>query len=138
MLFPKDLVPQLEEFLTVWRPMLLGNALPELFTTLAGRPYSSCTLNNAVRKTIYLHTGRATDVRQIRAIWATEFLKKTRDFVAAAEVLGDTVESVLHQNAHLHRIDSRLLADRFFALNVSSDLESRHPHGQAASRDHQA
>jgi hypothetical protein len=29
--WPKDLVPELEEFLKVWRPLLLEEARPELF-----------------------------------------------------------------------------------------------------------
>ncbi len=65
-IFPEDLVSQLEEFLAVWRPMLPGRDLAELFTTLAGRPFSGLALNNGVRKTIYAHTGaRPTFVRSV-------------------------------------------------------------------------
>jgi hypothetical protein len=129
-IFPNDLVSQLEEFLTVWRPMLPGSGLAEVFTTLAGRTFSVLALNNGIRRTTYAHTGRATDARQIRTIWATEFLKKTEDFAAAAEILGDTVESVLRRYAHLRREDSDTLADRFFAQVVEEQIESRHHHAQ--------
>jgi hypothetical protein len=120
MLFPEDLVLQLEEFLTVWRPMLPGKDLPELFTSLAGRPYSSNTLNHAVRKAVRDHTGHATDVRQVRAIWATEFLKKVGDFAEAAEMLGETFETVVHRYAYLRRTEPGVLADRFFARHAAS------------------
>jgi hypothetical protein len=120
MLFPEDLVLQLEEFLTVWRPMLPGRDLPELFTSLAGRPHSSSTLNHAVRKAVRDHTGHATDVRQVRAIWATEFLKKVGDFAEAAEMLGETFETVVHRYAYLRRTEPGVLADRFFARHVAS------------------
>lgn len=52
MLFPEDLAPQLEEFLTVWRPMLPGSNRLELFTTRTGRSFTGCALNNGVRKNI--------------------------------------------------------------------------------------
>ncbi len=119
MLFPEDLGVQLEEFLTVWRPMLPGRDLPELFTSLAGRPYSSNTLNNVVRKAVRDHTGHATDVRQVRAIWATEFLKKVGDFAEAAEMLGETLDTVVHRYAYLRRTEPGALADRFFARHVA-------------------
>ncbi|CAG1010547.1 hypothetical protein ANRL4_04212 [Anaerolineae bacterium] len=129
-LFPNDLVSQLEEFVTVWRPMLPGADLPELFTTPAGHTFSVLALNNGIRRTTYAHTGRATDARQIRTIWATEFIKKTEDFVAAAEILGDTVESVLRRFAHLRREDPSILADRFFAQTVEDQIESRRHRAQ--------
>jgi hypothetical protein len=119
MLFPEDLVLQLEEFLAVWRPILPGRDLPELFTSLAGRPYSSNTLNNAVRTAVRDHAGHATDVRQVRAIWATEFLKKVGDFAEAAEMLGETLETVVRRYAYLRRTEPGALADRFFARHVA-------------------
>jgi hypothetical protein len=72
----------------VWRAMLPGGDLSELSTTLAGRPSSGLVLCSGVRKTSYTHSGRATDVHQVRAIWANEFFKQTGDFAAAAEELG--------------------------------------------------
>lgn len=124
-LFPTDLVSQLEEFLTVWRPMLPGSELPELFTTPAGRPFSNLALNDEIRKIISAHTGQATDARQIRAIWATEFLRMTEDFATAAEILGETVESVLRRYAHLRRAGPSTLADKIFAQIVDDQIQSR-------------
>ena len=120
--FPEDLVQQLEEFLTVWRPMLPGRDLSELFTSLTGRPYTSSALNNVVRRVVRAHTGQATDVRRIRVIWATEFLKKTCDFAAAAEMLRETVKTVVHRYAHLKRAEPGALADKFWARHVRSQL----------------
>ena len=118
--FPEDLGGQLEEFLTVWRPMLPGRDLPELFTSLAGRPYSSNTLNNVVMKAVRDHTGCATDVRQVRIIWATEFLKKMGDFAEAAEMLGEALETVVRRYTYLRRTEPGTLADKFFARHVAS------------------
>lgn len=116
--FPEDLVPQLEEFLTVWRPMLPGNNLPELFTAWTGRAFLQNALCAEFKKTIYAYTGRATYIHLIRDIWVTEFLEQTQDFPAAAEMLGDTIETVLRHYAHLRRVDTGALADRFIAQHV--------------------
>jgi len=129
-LFPTDLVTQLEEFLAVWRPMLPGSELPELFTTLAGRPFSNLALNNGIRKITYAHTGHATDARQIRAIWAAEFLKMTEDFETAAEILEETIETVLCRYAHLRRAGPRAFADKFFAQIVEDQIQSRRHRAQ--------
>jgi hypothetical protein len=118
--FPEDLVPQLEEFLTIWRPMLPGSDVPELFTSLAGRPYSSSALNNVVRNVVRAYTGCAADVRRVRAIWAIEFLKTTGDFVAAAEVLGETTDTIVRRFGHLRRAEPGVQADRFFSKHVTS------------------
>lgn len=116
--FPEDLVPQLEEFLSVWRPMLPGSHLPELFTAWTGRPFVGNTLGAEFKKTIFAYTGRATNIHLMRDIWVTEFLERTQDFPAAAEMLGDTIETVLRHYAHLRRTNAGALADRFIAEHV--------------------
>jgi len=119
-LFPDDLVAQLEEFLTVWRPILPGSELPELFTTSTGRPFTHSALNTEFKKVIYAYTGRATNMHLMRDIWVTEFLEQSQDFATAAEMLGDTVETVLRHYAHLQNLKAGFLADRFIAEHVCS------------------
>ena len=118
--FPEDLVQQLEEFLTLWRPMLPGSDVPELFTSPTGHRYSSSALNNVVRTIVRIHTGHAIDIRQVRVIWATEFLNATGDFAAAAEVLGETADTIIRRYAHLRRAEPGAQADRFFSKHVTS------------------
>lgn len=100
MSFPPDLAPQLEEFLAIWRPLLPGDDLPELFTTRAGYPFVTQALNHEVSKAIHEHTSCAINLPQIRQMWTTEFLTRTRDYAAAAVMLGDTIETVLRRYAH--------------------------------------
>lgn len=111
--FPADLVPDLEEFLTVWRPLLPGSQLKELFTTKGGQTFSPSTLNQEIKKTIYTYTGRPTNIHVLRDIWATEFLMKTQDFITAAEILGDRVETVLQHYADLYNANAGEIADTF-------------------------
>jgi len=110
--FPSELVPQLEEFLTVWRPLLPGELRREIFTTRGGLAFAEDTLNTEVKKVIYAYTERATNIHQLRHIWATEFILATQDFITAAEMLGDRVETVLQHYADLRRADAGRVADR--------------------------
>ncbi len=132
--FPPDLGPQLEEFLAIWRPLLPGADLPELFTTRAGYPFVTPALNHEVSKAILKRTSGVINLSQIRQMWATEFLTRTQDYAAAAVMLGDPVETVLRRYAYLRHADTSTLADKFFAQQVSGRFESRLEHSQKASR----
>ncbi len=117
--FPPDLVSRLEEFLTLWRPLLPGHNRPELFTVWTKRPFTANALNTEVKKAIFSYTGRATNIHRLRDIWATEFIEQTQDFPLAASMLGDTVETVLRHYMHLRRTNTCEVADRFFAQQVA-------------------
>ncbi len=124
-LFPSELVPQLEEFLTVWRPLLPGQHRRELFTTQSGLVFTEDTLNAEVKKTIYAYTERATNIHQLRHIWATEYILETQDFITAAEMLGDRVETVLQHYADLRRADAGRVADPVIEQIVAGQAPAR-------------
>jgi hypothetical protein len=117
-LFPKDLVEQLDEFLQTWRPLLPGHARNELFTTLTGRAFATDSLNTEIKKAVYAYTKRPTNIHLFRDIWVSEFLIETQDFISAAEVLGDRIETVLARYADLRRIDAGDVADRFMEEKI--------------------
>jgi len=48
--WPEDLVPELEEFLKVWRPLLSGQARSELFISRYGQPYIVFGLKKSSRR----------------------------------------------------------------------------------------
>lgn len=123
--FPPELVPQLEEFLTVWRPLLPGKHRHEIFTTKGGLVFAEDTLNTEVKKVIYAYTERATNIHQLRHIWATEFILVTQDFITAAEMLGDRVETVLQHYADLRRADAGRVADRVIEQLIAGQSPSR-------------
>jgi hypothetical protein len=111
--FPRDLVTDLNEFLNVWRPLLPGCQRDQVFTTWTGQLYTHTALSVEFRKTVYAYTERATNIHLVRDIWATEFLIKTQDFITAADMLGDRVETVLARYAHLRRVNAGEIADHF-------------------------
>ena len=123
--FPIELVSQLDEFLTVWRPLLPGAARREIFTTKGGLVFAEDTLNTEVKRTLYAYTEHATNIHEVRHIWATEYILATQDFITAAEMLGDRVETVLQHYADLRRADAGRVADRVIEQIVAGQLPKR-------------
>ncbi len=112
--FPDDLVNLLEEWLWKWRPLQIsGNRTPQeakhcskngqefVFLTMVGGPLYANRINEAVQGATYKFTGIAVNIHMIRTIWATEYIKATRNVIDAAFMLGDTVETVLRCYAKL-------------------------------------
>ena len=89
-----------------------------MFTTLTGRAFSTDTLNTEIKKAVYAYTKRPTNIHLFRDIWVSEFLLETQDFISAADVLGDRIETVLARYADLRRIDAGDVADRFIAAKI--------------------
>jgi hypothetical protein len=118
--FPDDLVPFLEEYLEVWRPILNQDDLPNVFVTTRSEPWSRNALNEQIKKTIYAYTGKATNVHLFRDIWATEFILRTQDFTTAAEMLNDDVQTVLLHYAHLRTQNACQTADKFLAATLET------------------
>ena len=74
MSFPPDLAPLLEEFLAIWRPLLPGDDLPELFTTRTGQPFDTLMLNREIAKAFRQRPPWSIGLPQLRQIWTTEYL----------------------------------------------------------------
>jgi hypothetical protein len=112
--FPCDLVTLLEEWLWKWRPLQirgqkshqkgnerLANGQEFVFINKAGGPLTTERVNEIFKIATYRFTGTVVSVHMIRTIWATEYIKATRNVVDAAFMLGDTVETVLQSYAKL-------------------------------------
>jgi site-specific recombinase XerD len=104
--FPKALVPALEEYLAVWRPILLTKLISptdehSVFLTQRGRPYNRKTLRQALRPIIYSYTGKHWHPHIIRTVWATEWIRNSGDFHTAAIMLNDHLETVIANYSHL-------------------------------------
>ena len=109
-----DLLPHLEEFLTVYRPRI-PQPPPRsyVFATRCGNAYT----DHALRQELATHVLRRTNKRfyphLIRTIWATEFISQTRDFTTAAYMLGDTVQVVLQRYQEVLDKDHQDKASQF-------------------------
>jgi hypothetical protein len=141
--FPVELTWLLEEVLTVWRPIITGipyhlpksgepatclyaeppqtkapeyKKAPEdvlLFLNRKGMPARSANIRIWIKSTTYVYSGVAVHPHLIRDIWATSYIKATRDFIGAAKRLGDTVETVMKHYAHLLDDDAEAKGDAF-------------------------
>jgi hypothetical protein len=68
----------------------------------------------------YKFTDVAVNPHMMRDIWATEYIKATRDIAGAAYILGNTVEVVLKHYAHLLDADAEARASQWLSQAISS------------------
>jgi hypothetical protein len=125
--FPEDLLPQLQEFLTIRRPLLRNAATaPWLFLTRAGNPYNPRVLWQELSIKVLQRTGKRFYPHLIRTIWATEYLTEhPGDIRGAAYWLNDTPETVFKRYHELGDVEhhqkgqafNRLLAPQTLTLN---------------------
>jgi len=110
--FPPDLVPDLETYLNVWRPILAkmtNHQYPHVFLKKSGYTWDtkfnhneSTNFNVLIRRTTYAYLGRFTTPHMVRTIWATEWIKNTHgDFYTVAYMLNDRLETVIASYAEL-------------------------------------
>jgi hypothetical protein len=100
--FPEDLQGLLEEWLTTWRPLLLTDThSPYVFLLKNGEPFKGFSLRSAIERMTWKYAGVTVNPHMIRDIWATEYIKSTRDIAGAAYMLGNTVQIILRHYAHL-------------------------------------
>jgi hypothetical protein len=102
--FPDHLIPLLEQYLTVWRPVLLAKQAPPgplVFLNTRGEAYRPDTFNTHVKANVYRFTGIPFHPHLIRSIWATEYIRKIGDLYGAAIMLNDKLETVVKAYAHL-------------------------------------
>jgi len=111
--WPEDLVPELEEFLKVWRPLLPGQERRELFISRHGQPYTVFGLNEEFKKTVFAYTAHAMNLHLVRDVWASEYFAAENDVTVAAQMLGDTVETVMRHYVEPLRKQVTDVADRF-------------------------
>jgi hypothetical protein len=104
--FPEELVPTLEEYLSTWRPILAiksGNRHANVFLNSYGSPYSLETFRHITGSIVYNYTNKFWHPHIIRTVWATEWIrdKNPGDFYSAAEMLNDTLPTVISRYSHL-------------------------------------
>jgi hypothetical protein len=122
--FPSDLVPQLEEYLNVWRPILLRKASHPclyVFPSTNGTCYRVSTFHRVTSQPVYRYTGKHWHPHIVRSVWATEWIRNGGDFYTAAIMLNDTLETLIANYAHLR--------DENIAEEVYATLKRRNSQG---------
>lgn len=130
--FPDILVPLLEEWITRWRPIVMESQTTQrpstaspgqqfLFVDTKGQPLDEDKVWHAITSTTYKFTGVAVYPHLIRTIWATEYIKSTKNYIDAAYMLGDTVETVLAKYAKLLDEDCGKRANDWITRRLNHD-----------------
>jgi len=65
----------------------------------------------------------------IRTVWATEYIKPTKNFIDAAYMLGDRVETVLHSYANLLDEDCGKRASSWLSTTLKDEPPSSNGNG---------
>ena len=144
--FPDDLVDLLEEWLSQWRTVLIsvqkgrhqgGERLEcgqeYVFLNYAGAPLTVQKMIWAFESATYRFTGVAMNPHMVRTIWATEYIKSTRNFIDAAYMLGDTVETVLNSYAKLLDQDCEERAKAWLSKTLNDEPPSGNGHGSVSN-----
>ena len=144
--FPDDIVDLLEEWLLQWRPVLISSQKGKhvgteraesgqefVFLNSVGAPLSQYQVTWAFESATYRFTGVAMNPHMVRTIWATEYIKATRNFIDAAYMLGDTVETVLKSYAKLLDQDCEIRAKAWLSRTLKEDPPSRNGNGSMSN-----
>jgi len=144
--FPDDIVDLLEEWLSQWRPILIsfrkcghrGSECVEsgqefVFVNSVGAPLTSKQVAWAFESATYKFTSVAMNPHMIRTIWATEYIKATRNFIDAAYMLGDTVETVLKSYAMLLDEDCEKRAKAWLSKTLNDEPPSGNGNGSVSN-----
>jgi integrase len=122
--FPQDLVPLLEEYLTVWRPRLANAGEEHVFLNSKGHPFSANRLTGVVAVTTMRFARVGITSHIIRDVFATEYLKQHPGGAAGvAKRLGNTVPVIYKHYAHLLDQEADTRADAF----LQGALRDGHP-----------
>jgi len=93
--WPPDLVHQLEEWLTIYRPLLPNHqTLPHVFLNRYGRPYQQSDLCKTIQYTVMLGTGKRFHPHDIRTIYVTEMAEHGVPVETVAYMLNDDPRTV--------------------------------------------
>jgi hypothetical protein len=122
--FPETLVPVLEDYLRVWRPLLLTDDQPSssrVFLASRGVPYTEIRLRTTTKAIVYRYTGQCWHPHITRTVWTTEWIRNSGDFHTAAVMLNDRLDTVIARYTHLLEED---VAQKAYKL-----IDARHGQG---------
>jgi hypothetical protein len=144
--FPEDLVDLLQEWLSQWRAILISCqkesgigaekvAAGQEFVLLnsVGTPLTIQQVTWAYESATYRFSGIAMNPHMVRTIWATEYIKSTKNFIDAAYMLGDKVETVLHSYAHLLDEDCGKRASSWLSTVLKDEPQSPNGNGHVSN-----
>jgi hypothetical protein len=144
--FPSDLVPLLEEWLYKWRPILIARQKETdqgkerqtdgqqfVFINSCGRPLTRRQITLLAERATFKFTGVSVNPHTIRNIFATEFIKGTNNFIDAAYMLGDSVQTVIDTYAKLLDEDCAKRASKWISHTLQGKISITNGEGDQSS-----
>jgi hypothetical protein len=114
--FPPGLVPHLEEYLRVFRPIIPNaDRDPHVFISRDGTPLSSAMIRDRFTYTVYAALGKRLYPHLLRTMWTDQYLLSSGgDIDTAAYMLNDKPETVLQ---HYHELVGERQVTKAYAFN---------------------
>jgi hypothetical protein len=104
--FPAKLLPALETYLEIWRPILVHqsrHSINHVFPNALGKPWRTKYLRPRLQYNVYSFLGKHWHPHIVRTVWATEKILEGVDFMTVAFMLNDRFETVVQRYAHLRQ-----------------------------------
>lgn len=118
---PDFVVPYLEQYLSVWRPLLAADPANEvLFLTHAGRPYNRGEFGRWIKEATLKWLGKQVNPHLFRDIVATGIINDTNDYIAAAALLNDDPGTVFKNYWHLNQQRAATVADQWLTTQMGA------------------
>jgi len=124
---PDFLVPYLEQYLEVWRPILNTKESDHLFLTLNGNPYEQILFGDWIQRGTLKWLGKRVNPHLFRDIVATEVINETGDYVAAATLLNDDPTTVFKHYWHLNQEKAARTIDDWLAKKMGGTVSEAPP-----------
>jgi len=127
MRIPDFIVPYLEKYLEVWRPILNTKESDHLFLTLSGEPYDHKLFGDWIQHGTFKWLGKRVNPHLFRDIVATEIINETGNYVAVATILNDDPTTVFKHYWHLDQEKAARTIDDWLAKKMGGTVSEAPP-----------
>jgi site-specific recombinase XerD len=101
-----ELIQLWEEWLHVWRPLLVTPDERHVFVNSLGLPFTEQSIGRAIRSATWRFTGKAMNPHMIRDCYASDMLAHGASIHDVARALNDTMQVVYDKYAHITQRDA--------------------------------
>lgn len=120
--FPLDLVTQLEEYLSSYRPRLLKEVQTNLvFIHNGGNAWGDSNLNNHIRTVVYQYTSKYFHMHLIRHLWASTLAQDAGSLEYVAFMMNDRPDTIYQK---YYAVKSKGMAEKAYAV-LAGRLKAR-------------
>lgn len=136
--FPDFLLPLLEEYLSKWRPILLGNSVSKhLIINSKGAPISTLAFRGKIRRVTRKYCGIPVTPHRFRALYTAAHLDAGADVDAVADALGHKTTTTIYEFYDKTKKERSARQARELYLSVAGEIAAENGNSsKTESNDH--